>query len=172
VAGIGEHYIVIDFTGWRYFELVEPESRRWALYSWPYGGPYSIYRESVNFSQVSSLSLWLNNVPPGKNVTCFLSPIKAMPLAKSVLRRPSVSTGGKTMLFPVEIESGSYLEMNSSTDCKIYGPKGELKVEVKPEGELAQLEAGENEVKFNCETRDSLNARAKVTVSSEGVPLK
>ena len=71
---------MVDFTGWRYFELVEPESRRWALYAWPYGDPYSIYRESVNFSQVASLSIWFNNIPPGKAVTCYLSPIKAMPL--------------------------------------------------------------------------------------------
>ena len=171
VAGIGDHYIVVDFTGWRYFELVEPESRRWAQYAWPYGDPYSIYRESVSFGQISSFSIWFNNLPPGKTVTCYLSPVKALPLSKSVLRRPTVTVGGKTLTFPVELESGSYLELNSLTDCKVYGPKGELKQEVKPEGELPGFTTGANQVTFGCETSAGLNARANVTVISEGAPI-
>jgi hypothetical protein len=46
-----------------------------------------------------------------------------------------------------------------------------LKLEVKPEGEIPALEAGENEVRFNCETSEATNARASVTVLSEGAPL-
>ncbi|MFH1922674.1 MAG: hypothetical protein ABIP48_22650, partial [Planctomycetota bacterium] len=45
--GIADHYIVIDFTGWRYFELVEPEGERHADFACPYGGIYSFYRESI-----------------------------------------------------------------------------------------------------------------------------
>jgi hypothetical protein len=94
-----------------------------------------------------------------------------MSLSKSVLRRPSVTIGGKSILFPVELETGSYLEMNSATDCKIYGPNGEVKAEVKPEGEIPALEAGENQVRFTCEVSREFNARANVTVISEGPPL-
>ena len=124
----------------------------------------------MNFSQVSSLALWLNNPPPGKAVLCHLSPIKALPLSKSVLRRLRVTVGGKTMLLPVELESGSYLEMNSAADCKVYGPKGELKLEAKPEGEMPALKPGNNELRFACEAGE-VNARANVTVISEGPPL-
>src|SRR5262249_39487936 len=113
VAGIGDHYIQIGFSGWRYFELVEPESRRWVQYTWPYGDPYSIYRESVSFSQISSLSLWFNNLPPTNSVMCHLDTIKALPLSKFVLRRPAVAIGKHILRFPVEIETGSYLEMRS-----------------------------------------------------------
>ena len=35
-GGVSEHYAVIDFTGWRYFEFVEPESDRQLDYGWPY----------------------------------------------------------------------------------------------------------------------------------------
>ena len=35
-GGVSEHYAVIDFTGWRYFEFVEPESDRLLDYGWPY----------------------------------------------------------------------------------------------------------------------------------------
>lgn len=171
VAGIGDHYIVVDFTGWRCFELVEPESRRWALFTWPYGDAYSIYRESVNFSQVSSLSLWFNNVPPGKTVTCYLSAVKALPLSRSRLLRPSVTVGAKTVVFPVELESGCYLEMTSPADCKVYGPKGEMKTGLKLEGEICVLEPGENEVRFSCGTSEGGQARANVTIVTEGAPV-
>ncbi len=72
---IADHYITVDFHGWRYFELVEPEGQRHAAYSWPYGGIYSIYRESIRPGNVETLSLWYNNLPPQQTVTCYLSPI-------------------------------------------------------------------------------------------------
>ena len=55
VAGIGEHYIVVDFTGWRYFELIEPEGDRYGQYAWPYGSPYAIYREQIDYSHIRTL---------------------------------------------------------------------------------------------------------------------
>lgn len=172
VAGIGDHYILIDFTGWRYFELVEPESRRWALYSWPYGDAYSIYRESVHFAQVSSVSLWLNNVPPGKGVKIYLSPVKAFPLRKIILRHPALTLSNKTLVFPTELETGSYLEMSSPDECKVYGPKGELKLSIKPEGDLVALEPGENRLQFTAQNDLGVRTRAKVTVISQGPPIR
>lgn len=170
--GIGDHYVVVDFTGWRYFELVEPEGERCDSYSWPYSGAYSIYRESVNYSQVETLSLWYNNLPPHKTVTCYLSPIKALPLVKGRLRNPAVTIGGRTIVFPVEMESGCYLEFRSTSDCNLYGPKGELIQEVASEGEAPILEAGENEIGFTCEVSLDVNARVFVTVISQGEPLR
>jgi hypothetical protein len=169
--GIGDHYIPIDFTGWRYFELIEPEGERHADYQWPYGGIYAIYRESVNFGQVETVGLWYNNLPVGKNATCYLSPIKALPLVKTKLVNPTISLGNATITFPVEIESGSYLEFTSMTDCKLYGPKGELTREVTPQGQMPTLERGENEIRFRCEGPAGVNPRARVTVIGRGNPL-
>jgi len=179
-GGIGEHYVIVDFTGWRYFELIEPEGERYANYSWPYGNIYSIYRESVNYSQVETLSLWYNNLPPNKTVTCYLSPIRALPLVKVKVRHPAVTVGDKTITFPVEIESGCYLEFHSMSDCKLYGPQGELISEVEPQGDTPIIEAGENQVKFTClpvcceQTGDipnDISARAYVTVISQSESL-
>lgn len=171
VAGIGDHYVIVDFNGWRYFELVEPESRRWAQYKWPYGDPYSIYRESVSFSQVSSISIWFNDIPAAKSVTCHIDAIKALPLSKQTLHHPAITIGDQTVAFPVDLETGSYLEMASATDCKIFGPNGELKAQVKPEGVIPKLMPGENRVGFTCETSSGMRARANVTVVTAGQPL-
>ena len=171
VAGIGEHYVIVDFVGWRYFELIEPEGERYANYSWPYGSLYSIYRESINYNQVEKLSLWYNNLPPNKTVTCYLSPIKALPLLTVKLRHPAITIGDKRILFPVEIETGSYLEFHSMSDCKLYGPKGELISEVEPQGDVPILESGENRVEFTCDAPANANARTYVTLISQGEPL-
>jgi hypothetical protein len=172
VAGIGEHYILVDFTGWRYFELVEPESSRWAQYAWPYGDAYSIYRESVNFSQVSSVSLWLNNIPQGKSVIVHLSPVKALPLLKSVLQHPALTVNDKTISFPIELETGCYLEMLAADDCKVYGPKGELKAEVKPDSTLPSLDPAANRIRLDTQTGRAGQPRANVTIMTEGQAVR
>jgi hypothetical protein len=170
--GIGDHYIPIDFTGWRYFELIEPEGERHAQYAWPYGGIYSIYRESVSYGQVASLGLWYNHLPPGQRAVCYLSPIQALPLVSTKLVNPAVSIAGQRVVFPVEIESGCYLECHSAEDCQLYGPQGQRLRSVVPEGEIPWLEAGANEVRFECGASAGASPRANVTVISFGEPLK
>ena len=172
VAGFGEHYILIDFTGWRYIELIETEGDRCSEYSWPYGDAfYALYREPVAYDQVASLGLWFNRVPPGKTATCYLSPIKALPLVKTKLANPSITLGGQTLTFPVTMDSGSYLELSSSADCKLYGPNGELLSEVKLPGDMPTIERGPNRVEFRCGIEGQVNPRARVTVIAQGEPL-
>ncbi len=167
---LSEHYVDIDFTGWRYFELIEPEGKRYSDYQWGYSGFYSIYRAFLRFDKVETLGLWYNNLPPGKKVTCYISPIKAMPLVKTKLVNPAITIGGQTITFPVEIESGCYLEFNNPTDCKLYGPKGEALGEVTPQGPVPVLAAGDNKVKFKSGTPAGISARANVTVIGQGKP--
>lgn len=171
-GGIADHYIVVDFTGWRYFELVEPEGERYADHAWPYGWLYSIYRESIIPSQVQTLSLWLNNLPPKDNVTCYLSPIRALPVVSGKLRNPSVTVNGQTVTFPVEIESGQVLEFRSATDCVVYGHQGEELARVQPQGDVPLLESGENEVKLSCANDAGPNPRANVSVITQGDPVR
>jgi hypothetical protein len=169
--GIGDHYMTIDFTGWRYFELVEPEGERWQQYTWPYGGAYSMFREHVDYKQVETISLWYNNLPAEGTVTCYLSPIRGLSVFMNKLKNPSITIGGKTLVFPIEMESGSYIEFNSPADCKHYGKDGGFIGDVIPQGDVPTLEAGANELSFRCDTSGEANPRARVTVISHGEPL-
>jgi hypothetical protein len=169
--GIGEHYVDIDFTGWRYFELIEPESTRFEDYAWPYGGMYGIYREFVNYEQVETLSVWCNNLPAKGDVTCYIGPIRAVPLTENKLVRPKLTINGATLVFPVEMESGSYLEYQSPSDCKLYDRKGKLIQEVSCEGGSPELSGGINTVEFTCGSKEPVNPRAIVTISTQGEPL-
>ena len=172
VGNLADHYVTVDFVGWRYFELIEPEGRRWSDYQWPYGNAYAIYRESIQHQQISRLGLWQNNLPIGHRTTCFLSPIKALPLVPTRLIDPTLRIGDTTLRLPVEIESGSYLEFFSPTDCKLYGPRGELIRTVVPQGDTVWLETGDNEIEFHCQASPGVRARAVVNVITQGEPLQ
>jgi hypothetical protein len=166
--GMGDYYIDVDFTGWRYFELIEHEGGRIDDLGWPYGGNYAIYREDVNFGHIDSFALWSNLVSKGGEISCYLSPIKALPVVANTLRNPEVLIGETRIQFPVAMESGTYLEFNSLQDCKLYGPKGDLLAEVKPQGAVPRLQAGENTVEFRAECTQGLNPRARVVVITGG----
>jgi len=170
VASPGDAYIDVDFTGWRYFELIEHEGERMEAYGWPYGGAYAVYREDVNFGQIESFALWCNLVPQGEEVACYLSPIKCLPVVPNTLQNPTLTIGDATITFPVEMESGTYLEFNSLEDCKLYGPKGELLTEVTPQGAVPELQPGENAVQFRAACTEGLNPRTRVVLITRGRP--
>lgn len=173
----GDHFVKIDFKGWKYFELVEIESTDFSNYSWP--APFSSssfyvydsYRHVLSFNNIDKIQLWYNNLPPGKTVTCLVGPIKALPLVPVSITNPSIIIGGEKITFPVKMESGMYLELQSDRNCKLYGSKGELLKEVTIAGEVPTLKAGTNEIKFICEGPENVNTRVQVTVIGEGKPL-
>jgi len=170
----GDHFIHINFTGWRYFELVEIESSEWSNYLWPDPGfyVYDSYRHTVQFKSVDKLQLWYNNLPAGKTVQCLIGPVKALPLVQESIENPSVTVNGEKIVFPVKMESGMYLELTAVSDCKLYGPKGDLIREVPINGPVPVLKSGDNAVSFNCNDAGKVNTRVQVTVIGEGTPLE
>ena len=171
VAGLGEHYVTVDFTGWRYFELVEPEGERYAEYAWPYGGPYAIYRERVDYNQIEKLTVWINNLPANGTAKCYLSPVCAMPLVNARVSNPRITVGEHTLLLPVALGSGSYLEFNSPDDCKAFGPDGNLLQEVKVLDKAPALTAGVNRLRFECDSAPGVRPRVRITTVTAGAPL-
>jgi len=170
----GDHFVKIDFKGWKYFELVEIESSEISNYIWPDDSQfyvYDSYRHTVDFKHVERLQLWYNNLPQGKKVNTIIGPVKAIPMVANAIENPSVSIGEETLVFPIKMEPGMYLEFNSLDDCKLYGSKGEFLGEVKVQGSIPEVQAGENQVRFSCEGQEGVNPRVQVTIISEGMPL-
>ncbi len=171
VAGIGEHYVVVDFKGWRYFELIEPEGERYANYSWPYGNDYAIYREKIDYKQIEQFNVWINNLPANGTAKIYLSPVRATPLVKARIRNPRLTVGDRTLLLPVEMESGSYLELNSQLDCKVFGPDGAFLTDVNPGSSVPVLVPGANQLHFDCDAAPGVSPRMRITTSTFGEPL-
>ncbi|MFN4179113.1 MAG: hypothetical protein ACK4I8_02270, partial [Armatimonadota bacterium] len=169
-----EHYVVVDFTGWRYFELhlKERDAERHGDYQWPYSDIYAIYRNPLIRHAVSGLTIYYNNLPPNEEVRCYISPIKALPVTKTKLSNPTVSINGKKFTFPVTLESGHYLEFLPPTDGRLYDERGRLIQKFVPQGEVPEVLAGDNTISFTCEQFEGPNVRTEVTVILEGEPIK
>jgi hypothetical protein len=169
-----EHYVKVDFTGWRYFELLlrERDADQYADYAWPYGYHSNIYRNPLIKDHTSALNLYYNNLPPHESVTCYLGPIRALPVRKLTLRNPALSINGKRVEFPVTMESGGYLEVMSGANAKVYDARGALLQDLRMPTPLPMLAAGRNEVQLTCDAPAKSGVRVKVTVISSGEPLR
>ena len=171
-GAVADRYVTVDFTGPRLLTLVETESARWSDYVWNDGKwLYNVYRESINFGVIESMSIWYNNLPKDKQTTCTIGPVKAMPMVACTVKNPKVIVNGKAIVLPVEMQSGGYLEFNARNDCILYGSKGEVISRVTPEGEIPVLSVGENPIRFSCDSTDGPAPRLKLTIISHGEPL-
>jgi hypothetical protein len=183
-AGVrGDHFVKIDFTGWKYFELVEIESSEFTNYVWPGSNIFSnsnvkdlfVYRSylhSLQFDKIDKLQLWYNNIPENKQVNCLIGPIKALPMVPTSIENPSITINKETIVFPVKMESGMYIEFNSVSDCKLYSSKGEFIKDIPIQENIPILQQGSNNISFVCNGSKEINPRMQVTVISEGAPLE
>jgi hypothetical protein len=92
-------------------------------------------------------------------------------MVEGTIDNPAIMVGEKKVVFPVKMESGMYLELKNEGECRLYGPRGELIKEVKIEGEIPQLQKGENTISVSGKGAEGINTRLQVTLISEGKPL-
>jgi len=173
---ISDHYVDLDFTGWRYVELLlrERDSERLTDYVWPYGGGFgshAIYRNPVVTAHVSEVNLYLNEIPPGRAVDVLISPIMALPVREVELVNPSLAVNGTAVTFPVSLLSGHYLEVEGPEGGAHYDARGELLGRFALDGSLPALAAGSNQLRFACRAPAAGSARAEVTVIALGEPF-
>jgi len=104
-------------------------------------------------------------------VSCILGPVKALPMRDCTIKNPTVIVNGKTIVFPIRMRSGSYLEFYGNDDCILYGAKGEKLMKVIPEKSVPLLLKGKNQIQFCCDQIEGPAPRVKVTVISYGESL-
>ena len=173
---ISDHYIDLDFTGWRYVEILlrERDSERLTNYLWPYGGggSHAIYRNAVDRAHISEVNLLLNEIPAKGKVDILLSPIVSLTARRAALANPSLELGGSKVVFPVTLQSGQYIELEGIDDCVLYDERGELLSRFRPQVEkLPLLAEGANAIRFGCTPPQGQSARAEITVVSLGQPF-
>lgn len=187
--GIRDHYVKVDFVGWRYVELVEAEVERIGEYDWPYyprredwdtpqyrNGlmrfAYPLYHFYLHDHKIESLSLWYNNIPTGETVSCQLSPIKALPLRSVSIGNPTITIGGDSITFPTSLASLQYLECRSMEDCQVFDQQGEVVANITPTGRWPTLTTGEHPVTFSCDQKDGPSPRVRVTIITTGEAIE
>jgi hypothetical protein len=89
-------------------------------------------------------------------------------LRKGVVKDPSITLGGKTITFPVELTSGSWIECNGADDCAVYGSRGEPLGKATPRGDWPAFPTGVALLQFSCDPGSAPSPRARVTVFTRG----
>ncbi|MBI4664464.1 MAG: hypothetical protein HY735_37200 [Verrucomicrobia bacterium] len=164
-----DRYLNVDFSGRRIVTLVETESARWSDYVWNDGKSlYNVYRETIDFGRIESVSLWYNNLPPGRETRCAIGTVKALRMVPCVVRNPAVTLNGRTLVLLVEIPAGGFVEFEGPSDCTLYGPKGEALAKVKALEPTPELRRGPNQVQFSCDPSGGPSPRARLVVLSQG----
>lgn len=173
MQAFSDHYVTLDFTGWRYIELLlrERDVERMTDHQWPYGGGYDIYRNPIDAAHVSGLNLYLNDVPAGGAAEVVLGPVVALPVSPAELKHPVLSVNGAALALPVTLKSGEFLELEPGGECVHYDEKGDLLARVRPTGAIPALRAGENALAFACDKPPGVSARAEITVNAFGAPF-
>ena len=171
---LDDHHVKIDFSGWRYFELLmrERDAAGYHDYKWPYGAHCVLHRSPLVRHAVSKLSVYLNNLPPKGEIKCCLGPVKALRTRKVVLHNPTIELGGRRLVFPVDLTSGQYIEFESADDCRLYDERGTLLGRLKPQGDLPTLGPKANKLTFTCQGIEGFQSRAEVTVVASGPPIE
>ncbi len=172
MQAFSEHYVTLDFKGWRYCELhfKERDTRLHALYQWPYSNVHALYRTALNVKYLSSVNIYLNNIPAGGSTAVVLSPVMALPVNDSEVVNPAVQINGETLTLPVTLRSGDFIELDSAGQCVHYNRAGD------PVAELAVVQRpvlrhGTNTVHFSAENSSEKMPRAEITLISKGVPF-
>jgi len=167
MGGRSEHYVRLDFTGWRYFELLlrERDVDQMDNYQWPYSGSYHapFYRTGVDLAHISELNIYLNELPPGETTEVVLRPIMTLPIQPAELKNPTLTVNGQALTFPVTLKSGDFLELEPTGDCAHYNDKGDPLASFHL-ASVPALRPGENTLALD-------RARAEVTIQAFGTPF-
>ncbi|MBT3378169.1 MAG: hypothetical protein HN742_27100 [Lentisphaerae bacterium] len=177
-GAVSDHYVDLDFTGWRYVELLlrERDADRMGDYKWPYStsaASHANCRNAINISKLSSVRVYLNAIPAGGNVDVVISPILALTQRKINVSDMALTVNGKRMVLPVKMQSGHYLELEGVENCAHYDERGELVkrfVATCPDG-MPVLKSGENSLSFAGEGPEGIHLRADVAVLSLDKPF-
>lgn len=183
---LSEHYVRLNFEGWRYVELIDTADYAIEKYEWPYSQPrtdwehelskamsfaYPMYHAHLNYAQIGALRIALNDLPQGKEVRVFLGPIRGVPHKPATLQDPELMFNGVKVRFPVALESGHMLEFTPPKDYTVCDKAGEVLTRGAIESEAPVLQSGANTIEFACVPPADANPHARVTLTTLGDSL-
>jgi hypothetical protein len=169
IAGLGNHIIPLDFTGWRHVNLIEIDAETVNQCTWPFSGDhYGIYREGTAYDQIAALQVWCGGIAPGSSVSFAVSGLRALPLRETPLRNPAIDINGSRITFATTLGTGEYLELTADRECIHYDRDGAPKESVVITGDHPDLIGGDNRVSFASDDTPDSSTRGRVTLHVQG----
>lgn len=172
-GGLSEHYVDLNFSGWRYFELLfrERDAARYNDYQWPGSqrlGRHDIYRTPLNTEHIEQFNLLLNAIPAAGQSQILVGPIQLLAEKKVCIRQPELNLNGQKWLLPVELLSGQYLELEMNGQLSHFDERGSLmhRIKLSENDQPMILAAGDNSLQLS--DASGKPARAELTVFCHG----
>ncbi|MBO4345515.1 MAG: hypothetical protein J5833_07155, partial [Victivallales bacterium] len=176
-GAVSDHYIDIDFKGWKYFSLLfrERDTERMPDFLWPYSTAQNTNgntRSELDFAHISTASVFLNMIPANGTTSIEISDIVACPNTRVTLNDISLSMNGRGLSIPVSMTSGDYIEIDPSGIGSLFGENGSLKQRfVAAKDGMATAANGGNAFTMSAKTTGGFDARAEVTMFTLGEPF-
>ncbi|MHB8996780.1 MAG: hypothetical protein ACYC63_16145 [Armatimonadota bacterium] len=165
-----DHYVPLDFRGWRYVELEMPEASRFWEYTWPYPWTDLFYTPHAVYSMCKQLDLYVNGLPAGAKAEVLIGRIEGLKEIPVPVKSPALDSGASKVVFPVSLQPEEYVEMDFQGRAKHFDRNGKLIAAVTPQGQL-KLAKGDNRVTFSCANEEDASTRAELTLALRGEPL-
>ena len=83
-----------------------------------------------------------------------------------------VTVRGETIVFPVTLQPGWYLEYTEGDVVRVFDPNGFTKAEVRPRGRVPTIASGKNPISFFCDPGKTRGQTVKVRFVTRGKPLR
>lgn len=164
-----EHYVTLDFTGWRDFEmpLRERDAARFADYAWPYRGYGEVFHRLTKTDCISAVNFYLNEIPAGGKTEIEVSDLEFVAQRQLKTKRHAVKINSTVVPVPFEMYSGWFAELEDGI-WTLYSADGEALRRVRASTPLPALPAGESMLVYRGETADGTRPRAEVTLFTVG----
>ncbi len=169
VSGHTDHFIDVDFNGWRYFSLVESDNGSRPNVKWPIScnNIYSEFREKVHYNSVSEVHLMIVGDP--KNLR--FRTVKALPIREEELVDPTLEINGQTIAFEGKIKNGHYMEYVPDGQAVVYDPLGNTISEMQPSVKSVEIPNGKSTVRFFGKPNSGESTSARITIRTHGESL-
>ncbi|MBM3476398.1 MAG: hypothetical protein FJX75_24255 [Armatimonadetes bacterium] len=127
-GGWNDHYIRMTYTGWRYHELVTPQSGE------------------LDRQHLAYLLFYFNGLPGNETSTVHIDTVKALRELSPPIRDISLTLGDAKVTFPGEFETGQTILYRGIENCELL-TWGKGRQPIKAEGQEPTLAAGENQAR-------------------------
>lgn len=165
-----EHYVTLDFTGWREIEspMRETDAERFPDYVWPYADYASVFHSNIKFDRISDVTFYLNEIPSGGETSVEVSDVEMVPEVETLAVKPQVTVNGTAHPIPFDLASGDFAEYEDGF-WTLYAASGEP-VERRAAERPIVLGTGENAATYEGRTADGRACRAEVKLFAVGKP--
>lgn len=167
---VRDYYVRLDFSGWRYVKMPQCAKGEVFDFAFPYSSYWAI--RSIDYATIARVYVFVTNLAPGAAVHARFGRLEALRESPLAVHNPSLSVNGESITFPVTLEPDWYLEYQGNGAARVFDANGHTKHTLHPKGPTPMLRQGSNPVRFFCDQGKNQGETVRVTLITQGEPLR